>query len=407
MKKGKFLFIGINFYPEPTGIGKYTGEWVKWLSTKGYAIDVITGFPYYPKWETNKAAFWYKTEHFYTQQTVIHRCPLFVPKKPNSFKRILHELSFFMSALPKVILISLLKKPTHVICIAPPFHLGLLGYFSSLISKAKLIYHIQDLQIETAQTLQMINNKNLLNVLFNIESFILKKSYLISSIHQTMIELISAKTNNKVVLFPNWGNLSELYPKLNKAALKEKFELPSNKTIILYSGSVGEKQGLEQIISLSQILIDIPSILFVLAGTGHYFEKLKQQYEVSNKTNLVFKPLVPKEDLNDWLNMADFHIVFQKEETTKFLFPSKLASILSIGGVCIAIVTKETPIYKLFTTHNIGFTYTDTVSLSKDIKTIISKDNQKEISLNARNYAIYNLDMNQILENWLKNLKLQ
>jgi colanic acid biosynthesis glycosyl transferase WcaI len=222
-----------------------------------------------------------------------------------------------------------------------------------------------------------------------------------------MIELISAKTDNKVVLFPNWGNLSELYPKLNKAELKEKFELPSNKTIILYSGSVGEKQGLEQIISLSQILIDIPSILFVLAGTGHYFEKLKQQYEVTNKTNLVFKPLVSKEDLNDWLNMADFHIVFQKEETTKFLFPSKLASILSIGGVCIAIVTKETPIYKLFTTHNIGFTYTDTVSLSKDIKTIISKDNQKEISVNARNYAISNLDMNQILENWLKNLRLQ
>jgi colanic acid biosynthesis glycosyl transferase WcaI len=40
--KKRILIIGINFSPEPTGIGKYTGEMALWLSENGYSCDVIT-----------------------------------------------------------------------------------------------------------------------------------------------------------------------------------------------------------------------------------------------------------------------------------------------------------------------------------------------------------------------------
>ena len=32
----KFLLYGINFAPEPTGIGKYTGEMAAWLAAQGH-----------------------------------------------------------------------------------------------------------------------------------------------------------------------------------------------------------------------------------------------------------------------------------------------------------------------------------------------------------------------------------
>jgi len=34
MKKS-ILLIGYNFIPEPTGIGKYSGEMISWLGEKG------------------------------------------------------------------------------------------------------------------------------------------------------------------------------------------------------------------------------------------------------------------------------------------------------------------------------------------------------------------------------------
>lgn len=44
----KILVYGINYSPELTGIGKYTGEMVEWLAAQGHEVRVITAPPYYP-----------------------------------------------------------------------------------------------------------------------------------------------------------------------------------------------------------------------------------------------------------------------------------------------------------------------------------------------------------------------
>jgi colanic acid biosynthesis glycosyl transferase WcaI len=46
----RILLYGINFAPEPVGIGKYTGELATWLEKKGHPVSVITAQPYFPSW---------------------------------------------------------------------------------------------------------------------------------------------------------------------------------------------------------------------------------------------------------------------------------------------------------------------------------------------------------------------
>ena len=41
--------ITANFYPEDTAIGLYTSQFANYLKNEGYAVQVITGFPYYHK----------------------------------------------------------------------------------------------------------------------------------------------------------------------------------------------------------------------------------------------------------------------------------------------------------------------------------------------------------------------
>ena len=41
----------MNYFPELTGIGKYTGEMAVYLAEKKFNVQVLTGLPYYPDWK--------------------------------------------------------------------------------------------------------------------------------------------------------------------------------------------------------------------------------------------------------------------------------------------------------------------------------------------------------------------
>ena len=47
-------------------------------------------------------------------------------------------------------------------------------------------------------------------------------------------------------------------------------------------------------------------------------------------------PLQPKENLNEWLNAADIHLLPQKSEATDLVLPSKLMGIVASGRPVVA-----------------------------------------------------------------------
>ena len=46
----RVLIIGINYRPEPTGIGPYTAGLAEHLAARGDEVTVLTGLPSYPGW---------------------------------------------------------------------------------------------------------------------------------------------------------------------------------------------------------------------------------------------------------------------------------------------------------------------------------------------------------------------
>lgn len=76
----KILIYGINFSPELTGIGKYTGEMTDWMHNNGVDVRVITAPPYYPEWKVAKGyrKYWFANVN---NGYPVSRCPLYVPQK--------------------------------------------------------------------------------------------------------------------------------------------------------------------------------------------------------------------------------------------------------------------------------------------------------------------------------------
>lgn len=405
MGKERILLLGGNYYPEPTGIGKYNGEMIDWLSEQGYQCGVVATYPYYPFWKiqapyVNRAAWYRKEEREVANGTpvAIYRCPHFVPKIPCGKKRILSDLSFFLSAFFQVMVLLFRKKYDVVIAVAPPFQLGLLGLLYKWIKGATLIYHIQDLQIDAAQNLGMLKSKNLAKAMFGLERFIIRRSDFVSSISDGMIRKIRTKYDRAVVLFPNWANTRTFHPILQKEELKKAFHFSPEDKIVLYSGAIGEKQGLQTLLHTAKALQVRPDVKFVICGSGPYKERLIDLAGQMNLPNVVFMPLQPKAMFNRFLNMADVHLVLQKANANDLVMPSKLATILSVGGLTLVTAERGTSLHMLIERHKMGLLTVpeNEAALTASLLYALEQPHT-EIRKNARRFAEEHLTIDKVV----------
>ena len=199
----RVLIHGINYYPELTGIGKYTGEMAQWLSEKGASVRVVTAPPYYPDWKIGDGYFASK----YTFENIdgidVWRCPLWIPNQKAGFNRVLHLLSFAASSFP-IMLRQILWKPDILIVVEPTFFCVPFSLMVAKLSRAKSWLHIQDFEIDAGFKIGLLSGKILHSIVKHIERFIMKKFDHVSSISGKMIErLINDKIPaEKCVLFP-------------------------------------------------------------------------------------------------------------------------------------------------------------------------------------------------------------
>jgi colanic acid biosynthesis glycosyl transferase WcaI len=402
----KILVIGINFSPELTGIGKYTGDMVEWFVDNNYECTVITAFPYYPFWKVQAPylSTFYKREVLKNGKLTVYRCPLYIPEKPGGLKRLIHEASFFISAFFTLIYLLFKPKNDYIFCIAPPFHLGFLGLVYRFFKRGEIIYHIQDLQIEAARDLNMLKSKTAFKVLFGMERFIMRKVDFVSSISKGMLKKISYKINREISFFPNWVDTDACYPLSNCAELKLMWNFDANDKVVLYSGSIGEKQGIEAILDVAEKLRTITFIKFVICGTGPHKDKLIQRAKTQQLNNVSFLPLQERHLFNSFLNMADVHLVLQKKSAADLVMPSKLTTILAVGGLALVTADQGTTLYEVINDNNMGVVIPpeDIDHLENAILNCCTSDNS-EIKLNARNYAENHLNISKVIKRMMLN----
>ena len=407
--KQRILLIGYNFSPEPTGIGKYSGEMIDWLANQGHDCVVLTTYPYYPYWKVqapyHKKRFWYSKDVQHVKsggKITVYRCPMYVPAKPSGKKRMLLDVSFMLSAFFQLLKLVFHKKCDAVITVVPSFQFGLLGYFYKLFKGAKTIYHIQDLQIEAAQDLNMISSKKVLDSLYSVERFIFKKTDVISTISEAMVAKVASKAGKDVFLFPNWSDTQMFKPLENRDQLKTQFGLQTSDQVVLYSGAIGEKQGLEAILYAAETFKNNDAIKFIICGTGPYKAKLQTLAQSLKLDNVLFFPLQPMEQFNAFLNMADVHLVIQKAKASDLVMPSKLTTILSVGGLALITANSDSGLHALVSKYAMGL-LVDAESqeaLNAGLKDALTLGMHERTRQNARRYAETYLDIDTIMSNF-------
>ncbi len=404
----KIVLCSLNFWPEVVGIGKYSGELADWLANRGHSVRVITAPPYYPHWEVFKEYSGAKYSHEKYGNADVYRVPLWVPRSPTGLKRVLHLVSFTIGSLP-LIFRQIFWRPDVFITIEPPLMIAPFVWSASKICKAKCLLHVQDFEVDAAFELGLLPNRfRIKEIVQKVEKLIMQRFDLVSTISERMLKNLQGKKIKKTrqIFFPNWVDTSKIFPQVIKSNIRVELNIPNEKLILLYSGNIGEKQGLDLIVDVAKIFKDDgnENFHFVFCGDGGARTRLKEL--AKDLKNISWIPLQPLEKLNDLLNMADIHLLPQKADAADLVMPSKLTGILASGRPVIATALAETQVAK--TLQGIGMVIPpdNLASLKQAIETLGTNAEARNcMGHEARMWAIERLDKKNVLLQFEKDLE--
>jgi len=343
----RVLLLAINYWPELTGIGKYTSEMAGWLSRQGVHVKVITAPPYYPQWKVDSSYSTWRYKKEYVDGIGIYRCPLYVPAHPDGVKRILHLACFAFSSMPVLFQQAIKWRPDVIFAVEPPLFCAPFALAAARVCGARSWLHVQDFEVDAAFELGLLESGYTRSMVSVFEGSLLRKFDRVTTISGRMMDRLTGKGLDpaKSGLFPNWVETALIRPMENRSALRVQWGFTHKDVVVLYSGSMGGKQGLELIVQAAGRLVEISNLHFVLCGEGMVRSRLEQM--AGDLANVTFRPLQPLEKLNDLLNMADIHILPQRQGAADLVLPSKLSNMLASGRPVVATADAGTEIWEI------------------------------------------------------------
>jgi colanic acid biosynthesis glycosyl transferase WcaI len=404
----KFILISLNYSPELTGIGKYNAEMCTELAKDGFDVSAIVAPPYYPDWKVHKGYSKYKYSYSDEQGVDVIRCPLYVPKNVTTLKRILHLSSFAVSS-GLVLVSKIFTRPDVVFLVQPTLFCAPLVLLFCKLTGAKSVMHIQDYEVDALFSLKLMGKGRISSLAKNIECWVMKRFDIISTISNSMMNNAKTKgvVEKNILYFPNWSDINFITPEINGGTLKKEWGYDSADRIILYSGNIGKKQGLEIVLDAAQAVRNEKNIKFILVGTGAHFNHLRELSQKMGLSNLSFKPLMPWKRVPEMLALADIHLVIQKKGIADVVLPSKLTNILAVGGYALVAAEKKSELGQLNEMYPGIYKRIEPECLDSFISGLNELLTKNLCSYNsvARVYADRYLDKDKILSEFAKDLK--
>jgi len=391
---GKVLLYSINFAPELTGIGKYNGEMVQWLTDHGYRVRVVTAPPYYPQWKVPESYSAAKYAREEWKGALVWRCPVWVPRQVTGLRRLLHLISFAASSLP-VMIGQMFWRPDLCLVVEPPLAVSPLAILLTKLFRVKSWLHVQDFEVDAAFELGLLPSRGWLKrAVGTLESVLMRSFGAVSSISEPMLRRLKDKRvpPERIRYFPNWVDLRSIrpLPADQPNPLRAEAGFGADEIVALYSGNMGEKQGLDMALDAAELLRDHPRIRIVLCGDGSTRSRLMERADGLRLTNVRFLPLQPAERLNDLLNMANIHLLIQKKKSSDLVMPSKLGGMLASGKCVLATAERHTAIHAVMAASGAGKVIApeDPRLLAEALRELADREAfRREAGRSARQYA--------------------
>lgn len=338
MRPRSILFLSSYYAPEPAGSAPVVTDMAEWLAKHEWDVSVSTLRPSYPQ---NRVFEGFRNGEGDKQSVNgvrIYRRYSPPPRGGGLLRRGVFELM----ALGQILGTAWRKefrKTETVVSVCP----SILIVIAAWIFAGRKRYHIaiiHDIQSGLARSLKFSGGRAVPFLIEAVERFVLNRSdHLVVLTEEMATALREIGVARPMTVLPPHIDETAVYP----------LDPPKNDVpVLLYSGNLGRKQGLGQILELAKVLQDRNfAARVIIRGEGNHSGELKSRAADLGLNNVEFEDFVPKAELNESMAAADIHLVPQRPEGAEFAIPSKIFSIMSSGRPFICTALPDSPMNRL------------------------------------------------------------
>ena len=325
------LLILTQYYPPEIGAPQNRlHELAVRLKVKGIEVEVLTAMPNYPSMEIMDAYKGGKIKYEIIDGISVHRSKIYVSKSKSIISRLLNYFSFVFTSYFKG---RKLSSYDYLMVESPPLFLGYSAILLSKKLKAKLIFNVSDLWPESAEKLNLVNYRSLLNLAYSLEKKCYEKAFLVTGQTMGIVDNIKSRFPQKEVYWlPNGVDLNYYNPESKiESNFRKDNAFGDTDFLIFYGGIIGYAQGLEVILNAANELKSFDKIKFILQGSGPELERLMLLKTELELNNVYFLPPVNKKMMPSILFAIDVAVVpLKKLDLFRGAIPSKIFEALSM-----------------------------------------------------------------------------
>ena len=390
----RLLIFGINYAPEEISTGVNTTGLAEALPALGWDVTVVTGIPHYPAWREMPIP----AGISYGPVEVIRRRH-YIPSKQSLLRRGAFELSWVASSLPV-----LRRQPAPDLVLGVVPNLGGAALAAAAAGRYGVPYALmfQDLIGRAATQSGIRGVSTAAGVLRRVELSLARRAAVTAVIAEGFRDYFIdggvpasriARVRNPVRLF---------------AAVRDRAETRAllgwreGDFVVLHSGNMGYKQGLETLVQAAALARERASLRFILQGDGNQRAGLEALARGLGLTNLSFLPLAPADDFPSILAAADLLLVNQRASVRDMSLPAKITSYFAVGVAVIASVAAESETGKEITLAGAGeVIQPENPALLLDAISRLAADPERRARLGAsgKRYAKHTLSADEAMRN--------
>lgn len=338
MSAPQILFVSRYFWPELIGSAPFSTDIAEWLARHDRATTVVSGLPHYPEPEVFPAYREGRGHREVVGGATVERLRVGAPRGSSAASRILNETEFLLRGLAALLSGRVRRHPV-VLALCPSILSVALGV-AARRRGGVCVAIVHDIQSGLAEKLGMVGGSGMARLMRACERTILNRTDLVVVLSAEMkdqLRRIGVAAPIEVV--PLWVDTDLVHP-------TEPVSRPVVK--VLYSGNLGRKQGLGQVVALAERLAGCrPDIEIILRGNGSQSAEISAEIARRQLGNIRLTQLQPHEALTTALAAGDIHLVPQNPEAAAFAVPSKVFNIMAVGRPFVATALPGSVLWQL------------------------------------------------------------
>jgi colanic acid biosynthesis glycosyl transferase WcaI len=389
------LILTRHYAPEPTGSAPPMQQIAEWLAGQGHGVRLTTVRPSYPTPAIFEGYAKGERDRVVENGVQVLRLPAQPVKGAGLLARMGPEARFMIDLMLGAVT-GRIRRSDKTISLCPSI-LTTLGALALARRGGRHVAIVHDVQSGLGSALGSAGLRAVLPILKRLEAFALNRAdhvVVLSSGMQRAVQALGVR--RPIAIRP---------PSIDTRAIVPAPRPEGAPPTLMYSGNLGRKQGLEQLLDLAAVLMARGSpIRICIRGDGASREALVAEAERRTLTNLAFLPLAPKEQFAASLAEGDVHLVPQIADGGDFAVPSKVFAVMAAGRPFVATALPGSSLDHLAQTSGafVCVEPNQPEAFADQVQALMADEGRRaQMGRNGRDYVIKEVDTDVVMRRLL------